>query len=171
MSLRTSSALLLPLLLTLGACGGETPGTEDESVTVALDEPNAAAPTTPRTDGSEAASAPVANYRLTEADLQRWIEVMQSPEQRAADDGDTDEESLRLIIENNPAYRAVVEGAGLTAERFETISHVVIAAVAAIEAERAGMDGDSLARATGIDPANVGLVADHEAEVREPLEM
>ena len=117
--------------------------------------------------------AAVSNYRLTEADLQGWIEVMRSPEQRAAleSDSDTDEESLRTLIENNPTYRAAVERVGLTPERFEIISHVVIAAVSAREAERAGMDGDSLARSTGIDPANIDLVAERETEVREAMEM
>ena len=173
MSMRPKTALLLPLLLTFGACGGDAPVPEEDSVTVALDEPNAAAPTT-APDATLGDDTPVAaDYRLTQSDLDAWIEVMQSPEQRAAlgNDSDSEETSLRALIESNPDYRAAVERAGLTPARFDVISQVVILAMSANEAARAGMNGDSMARANGIDPANVPVVAAREAEVREALGM
>lgn len=173
MALRTPTALFLPLLLTFGACGGDAPTPDDDSVALALDEPNAAAPATPpdATLGGDTPSA--TDYRLTQSDLDAWIEVMRSPEQRAAmgnDDG-AEETSLRAVIESNPQYRAAVERAGLTPARFDVISQVVILAMSANEVARAGMDGDSMARANGIDPVNVPVVAAREAELREVLGM
>lgn len=177
MTPRHGPALLLPLLLALAACGGDDPPSDTAAVSAAE------APA----DGSTAAGAPqgataemdaraLANYRLNEQDLRRWMEVMRSPEQRAALEDQTDSDgegvsSLVTLVERNPEYRAVVERAGLTPTRFAIISHVVIAAVSAREAAKTGMDADSVAWANGIDPANVGFVAEHEDEIRQIMEM
>jgi hypothetical protein len=124
---------------------------------------------------AEADARALSNYRLNRQDLDRWAEVMRSPEQRAAvedeSDADGDVSDLRELIERNPQYRAAVERAGLTPTRFAIMTHVLIAAVSAHEAGKAGMNADSMASANGIHPANVGFVAEHEATIRPLLEM
>lgn len=180
MTLRNPSRLLLALLLALAACGGDEASPEAASAPAAAEGGTTAAPEASGSGISEADARALSNYRLNEEDLRRWSEVMRSPEQRAALEDDSDAEepvdpedvgSLRALIESNPSYRAAVERAGLTPTRFSIISHVLIAAVSAVEVEKAGMDGDSLARANGIHPANVGFVAEHEAEIRPLLGM
>lgn len=167
---------LLPLLLALAACAEDAP--PPDAAPVAADAPaggTTAAPAAPQGATAEADERALANYRLNEQDLQRWSEVMRSPEQRAAVEDQTDDDegisSLSAHIESNPEYRAVVERAGLTPTRFAIITNVLIAAVSAHEMGRAGMDGDSVARAHGIHPANVGFVAEHEARIRPLMEM
>lgn len=175
MSRRAGPALVLPLLLTLAACGDDAP--QPEAAPVTADAPASGTPpaAAPQGADSEADARALSNYRLNEQDLRRWAEVMRSPEQRAAVEDETGDDegitSLTRRIESNPEYRAVVERAGLTPTRFAIITHVLIAAVSAHEMGKAGMDGDSVARARGIDPANVGFVAEHEAEIRPLLGM
>lgn len=172
---------VLPLLLalSLAACGGgdASPAPEGTAAAPAAPAGSDAAPaaTAPAGATAEADARALSNYRLNPQDLARWAEVMRSPEQRAAvaDESGADEDvsDLREMIESNPEYRAVVEGAGLTPTRFALIANVLIGAVSAHEAGKAGMNADSIARAHGIHPANVGFVAEHEDEIRPLLEM
>lgn len=170
---------ILPLLvaMALAACGGgDAPSdTESTAAAPAAAPVSDAAPAAPAGATAEADARALSNYRLNPQDLARWAEVMRSPEQRAAvaDESDTGEDvsDLREMIEGDPEYRAVVERAGLTPTRFALISHVLIGAVSAHEAGKAGMNADSIARAHGIHPANVGFVAEHEDQIRPLLEM
>jgi hypothetical protein len=173
-----SATPFLPLVLAmaLAACGGDD-ATPDGDGTAAAPAAPAGSDAAPAASGAtaEADARALSNYRLNSQDLGRWAEVMRSPEQRAAvadgSDAGDDVSDLRELIEGNPEYRAAVERAGLTPTRFALISHVLIAAVSAHEAGKAGMDADSMASANGIHPANVGFVAEHEGEIRPLLEM
>lgn len=86
-------------------------------------------------------------------------------------DAEGEVSDLRVLIEGDPEYRAAVERAGLTPTRCAIISHLLIAAVSAHEAGKAGMDADSMDSANRIHPVNVGFVAEQEAEIRPLLEM
>lgn len=154
------SGLAIPLLIAVVACGDTKPANDGSSL-----------------PGSEVQAGPgdlnsitfgddqaIARYRLTDQDMQRWMELY--PVQ---DDFFTRETDLSLdaFVESEPEHLAAVERAGLTPSGYANLLVAVFVAMELVEAERMGMNADSIARAERILPENVNMVKKYDARIRE----
>ena len=70
-------------------------------------------------------------------------------------------------IESNPVARKAVEAAGLSARQYVVITMALFQASLAQYAVDQGADPGKIARETGVNPANIGFVKEHKAELEQ----
>jgi hypothetical protein len=133
--------------------------------------------------GEQAHSAPggdadlreLSRYQLTMADVRKYAaanaNLAKHPTVEQDDDDAEDEneslDEMAARIESNPVARKAVEAAGLSARQYVVITMALFQASLAQYAVDQGADPGKIARETGVNPANIGFVKEHKAELEQ----
>lgn len=177
---------LIPALLLLAACGGS-----DERETAAA--PSRRASEAGGREGDPASDVEeLRRYRLTMDDMRKWVEAQrtmarleragaESESGEAAPGTDAEMESeeaepvgdtqtldgIAARVESIPEFKNAVEAAGLTAREYAVVTLAYMQAAMATAAMGMGADGDSLATAMKVNPANVDFIRKNETELNQ----
>lgn len=167
----------LPLLL-LWACAGSDAGDAAPPAATAPDSPaTATAPPAP----TGPAGRELGDYRLTIADLEKWVAATSNIRRAARENPDLaavlqalpQPRTLADMVaayEGLPPTRQAIEKAGLSVREFAAIGFAYAQAALAAGAVESGASRDSVSAALRVHRDNLEFVLEHQSEIARVLQ-